>query len=323
MCVVCNNGPGVYTQKIRGSLCATHAEMYTCTDCGERRYSVREFDVGRICHKCGDNYRWCIACSREHHKKNMKCFHGDWICNEKLGFAFVVCGRCGYLTDEIRTVNGEDMCSFCYLDILANDCRGIGRRIHGYTFEKIKSKRWYGVEIETDSGNYKGVPGQWGIKTDGSIGGLELVSPLMAGDEGLASVRRLYDRVKPGFDDRCGIHVHVDVRDLNERQLLDLVRAFNNTKKTWFRKVSKDRWNNEYCCLENKYPGEEKWDSWVRRNGCDRYRWVNFCAVQDHGSVELRLLEGCDVDKVVEWITMAVNFVEQVVNMDKRMDTCV
>jgi len=323
MCILCEKPYQVVLNTAQvDNLCEEHRKFYTCDECGAVSTDVVDLDESRLCLSCRLLRRRCVDCGRYERMEKMECHTYDWICKECYGVNYIAC-KCGYLTrlDEMYTVNGENICGHCYRDVVSDNCRNIGEPINGKTFSIIKSSRRYGVEIETDCGNYVSVPKQWGIKLDGSIYGLELVSPLMSGDEGLESIRELYEAVDPVFTESCGIHVHVDVRDLNETQLLDLVRAFENTKNSWIRKVPEHRMQNVHCKGENIYPENETWNEWFDSIDGDRYKWVNFKSVEDHGSVELRILEGCGVDKVVNWVAMVVNFVEQVVNMDRTMVT--
>jgi len=156
---------------------------------------------------------------------------------------------------------------------------------------------------------------------------MEIVSPLMQGDAGLKAIEEVYDEVRPGFDCCCGLHVHIDVRDLNEQQMFDLVKAFKATKKSWWGYVDSDRHTNRHCRFDLPlHFACTSFDEFIRRSEMvdftARYRWLNLEAIGEHGSIEIRLHEGTkDVDKVTEWVARLVNFVEDVVNMSKEMIT--
>jgi len=325
----------------------------TCDDCDEY---VRNDDVYHVngddyCQSCADSYscRHCGCIESE-----MEEIKGDWYCHDCRDSQFIVCDHCGDYepVDDSYSDDYNTYCSYCYennyftcesccqlysyddsiehdgclycSDCAPEDCetRCVGNPITSDSFEVVKSDRWYGVEIETDSGDYEDTPSQWGIHNDISIDGMELVSPLLQGDAGLDSIREVYHDVRPGFDSSCGLHVHIDVRDLTEQQRFDVIKAFITTKSKWFGYVDEYRHSHKFCCDEVPAPRfNEDWNTYLSRSrreaaDCSRYRWCNIESVSDHGSIEIRLHEGSrDIEKVIKWIAMLVNFVSEVAAM--------
>jgi len=113
------------------------------------------------------------------------------------------------------------------------------------------------------------------------------------------------------------------VRDLDDQQLFDLIKAFKTTKDLWFDYVDRHRRNSYYCRtdLPNIMWGET-FTAYYTRASRIRNRWVNLMAIRAHGSIELRLHEGtANLKKVQEWVARIVNFAEDVVNMSKDMPT--
>ncbi len=235
-----------------------------------------------------------------------------------------------------RTVNTLKYCKWCYDEFFYN-CATCGKRVRnaqvrGTRYDRycqdcvpkvqydrcsgsIKSNRAYGVEIEC-SGVY-GEPDYnvWDEKDEHC--GTEFVSCLLHGDAGLYCIEQLYEDVEPAFNDTCGLHVHVDVRDFNDEQLLNLVRALKDTKDTWFDYVNYNRHDNQFCYAD--LPDINEYDGIVNvfnKMAKTRYHWVNLHSIRNHGSIEFRLHEATeDTDKINTWIMMIVNFVSDVKEM--------
>jgi len=176
----------------------------------------------------------------------------------------------------------------------------------------MDTTRYFGVEIEcsdVETDHYANWYMHW------EHCGYEFVSPLLSGDNGLASIVSLYNAIRPRVNHRCGLHVHVDVRDLSPDERLALVRKLKANKHVFFGKVDESRHNNVYCCGDiPDVHANDTWLSYYRRVlHNDRYCWVNLHAVTEHGSVEFRLHEATEnVEEVIEWVTFLVEFVESV-----------
>ena len=75
--------------------------------------------------------------------------------------------------------------------------------------------RLIGATIAVDA--YSARPGQWKVVSDGSVRGrnvqgLEFVSPILSGDEGLEQIRKVADALRSmgaTVNSTCGFHVHV------------------------------------------------------------------------------------------------------------------
>ena len=166
--------------------------------------------------------------------------------------------------------------------------------------------------------------GTWGAKEDGSTSGPEFVSPLLRGDEGLDKIRQLCRTIRDSahVNYKCGYHLHVDVSDYSDEQLRSIALAYVLTYKAWSRFVPQSRLENTYCRTH-----ESCGDDWgatnieCKRNGMrdkvnngdcgGRYRWINWQALRDHGSVEVRLHTGTvNAKKVCNWVKAHARFVE-------------
>jgi len=283
---------------------ASCADCGECDDCGR---NTRTYNIGyrSVCIHCLEDYGICDHCGDYEHIDHISSDDNISIC-ETCARHYVICSDCGNfaLTDE---------CTLRFNEYYCSDCLEIIQEIPSDSFEVIKTDRWYGVEIETHSSMYDYADGIWKIETEHC--GLEYVSPLLQGDKGLEAIRQLYRDIEPTFSYACGLHVHIDVRDLTENQILDLLKEFKRTKDRWFDYVDSERHNNRYC--RNDLPevrNDESLTDYIGKHKSTRYYWLNVKAIQQHGSIELRLHEATDdIDKVIEWVAMLVNFVSEVV----------
>ncbi len=332
---------------------------YYCEDCYHNRFHMCAeccdvidhddciiVDDDILCECCADEY-YCCCCGEYH--KDGEAYNCDYYCDSCFSDNFTTCDDCGETVpcDTITPCEDYSVCECCltdnyfycegcgayyHLDNYAGggycqDCdreeHGPGDPIIGTTTDRTGSSRCFGVEIETYRGEYDNRPEGWGCVEDGSIIGMELVSPIMSGDAGLESVEELYSDVEPSFCVRCGIHVHIDIRDLNKAERFAVIKAFSKSKDEWFSKVNPDRWDNSYCNGNMVDPDDyDNYDNYMRNLGYARYQWCNLQSISKHGTIELRLLEATDnVNKVVGWITDLLRFVDRAVAKHKELMT--
>lgn len=193
------------------------------------------------------------------------------------------------------------------------------------TYERIRSKRKYGVEIETHvCPNYEALQNNtnFGCKPDCSIMGLEFDSPVLYGDEGLTQIEEFLsfgDRHGWSVSDDCGCHTHYDMRDESDVELYRVAYAYAISYFFWKRCVSDKRRNNSYCRAP-RYSGSDirryfvSNQSFTRNcyNG-SRYDYVNLEAYYAHRTFEIRLLEGTlDANIICNWIRIHTSFIDYV-----------
>ena len=190
--------------------------------------------------------------------------------------------------------------------------------------------RGYGVELETDRGTVPRL-GVFESKRDGSINGLEFVSPILRGRAGLRTLRGFMQRgVDIRVDRSCGLHVHIGMERLHDHQLYSVFAAYVATQPQWHCLVNSRRHHNTYC---GPYDGRTVLDIMtayrrqetfrVYANMCDRYHWLNVAALNAPGTVENRLHQGTwNYAKVSTWIILNLCFVEEAKRMRiRRSDT--
>lgn len=164
----------------------------------------------------------------------------------------------------------------------------------------------------------------WKATTDGSLtnrsdgfGSCELVSPpLPFNIESLklvAGVIRILDGFGATVDQSCGIHVHVDSRDL-AGCMVDFSRViflrYRECEEVIDQMVAPHRRvrSNTYCKTLKDINRNTQYGS-LRY---DRYQKLNFHSFERHGTLEFRQLEGClEETKVVSWIIFCLTFFEQ------------
>ena len=313
--------------------------MTYCVCCSESVPEVKSL-LGR-CAECNklvptwSSTRYCMHCRKEG-LTLYRLSNCQWFCAECVDSAGVTCSACNELRIDVRIVKGISYCRRCYTNRFVH-CSACGKRIriaqvrgtayltycqdcvpstnYSRCLGSLESNRAYGVEIECDSVSGDPDYSVWDDKAEHC--GTEYISGLLQGDPGLDHIIQFYIDTEPVFNDECGLHVHVDVRDFNDEQLLDLIRALKDTKDTWFDYVDCDRHDNEFCYedLPEITPYDGIVNVFDKMEGT-RYHWVNFHSIRSHGSVEFRLHEATeDFNKVVKWITMIVNFVSDVKDM--------
>jgi hypothetical protein len=119
--------------------------------------------------------------------------------------------------------------------------------------------------------------------------------------------------------DRCSIHVHLDVRDLDEIELNRLIMIYVLVERLLFAYVSPSRLKNNYCrpvtdssfkhilnSINTKANPSEFNDAIsVIRSNCDKYSALNLLPIQSYGTVEFRHHQGTDdMDEVLDWVNI-------------------
>lgn len=176
-----------------------------------------------------------------------------------------------------------------------------------------------GIAVREESYNHQRRT-WWKVTTDGSLSGrnesCEVVSPpLPFNVESLklvAGVLRTLKAAGATVDDTCGIHVHVDSRDL-VTDMAGFARVlflrYRESESIIDQMVAPNRRNNgNRFCKTLKGIGRASNFGNLRY---DRYQKLNFNSFERHGTIEFRQHEGClDDKKVVSWIIFCMVFFE-------------
>lgn len=191
---------------------------------------------------------------------------------------------------------------------------------------------------------------QWDVKTDASVrcgcygSGRELVTPVLSGERGLVRLvavvsminkhaRRIRDKSKRLVDESSGLHVHVDVQDLDYPQVGRLCWLYFRYQEVLFKLCAPHRETNHYCgkmkpevslvdledsttvdALKKLYlePSGSRW----RYNEGDPFSTrkcsLNLTTFTTRGDVEFRLKESTlDIWEIEAWTYLLVSLVER------------
>lgn len=163
----------------------------------------------------------------------------------------------------------------------------------------------------------------WVVKPDSSCG-LEVVSPPRKSWRGLKDVLYVIDalsadeRIKA--DQRCSVHVHVEVSDLTEEQLASVVAWWVKCEPVIIDAMPVSRKRNRYCQLigmNNTFQHDVDYHDHelIRRVGDVKYYSFNTWAYcrGDRKTVEFRTVEGSgctDAYLVKQWVRFLIHFIE-------------
>lgn len=195
---------------------------------------------------------------------------------------------------------------------------GLGRRfgieIEFYGIRRLDVERWLG-----DSG--LGNAG-WRIKSDGSVSGpdgigLELVSPPLTGEDGLAQVRTACEWLNANgaaVNRTCGLHIHLDVRDCGADGIKRFARSYHNNQDLINFLVSPSRRDGMYCRpLAGVMAQVERCRERYEFGRVHRYHAVNVAAFPRHGTVELRQHQGTlSFRKIEAWLKFGQGMLDTV-----------
>lgn len=184
-------------------------------------------------------------------------------------------------------------------------------------------QRGHRMEENTRSYTHEVTPG-WKVVTDGSLSaGLELVSPVLKGERGLAEVMRMCQSLDAlgvqitNADPRhteYGFHVHVGVEDLDGEAAARLFCFHRHIEDQGLLNcVARSRRDSRWCkktdatILERASAGPLTLDQ-ARRISSDRYVALNvFGRCADYKTAEFRRHGGTlDGAKAVAWIILCV-----------------
>lgn len=202
--------------------------------------------------------------------------------------------------------------------------------------ELVTNEHAVGVELELENINYyhheskyPEIFNMWRAVEDGSLReGTEFIfgEPYMAMNiiyslEIMQKFLNQYERKgsKVKVSDRCAVHVHLDVRDLDENQLYNLILVYMLVERILFQYIDPARAKNNYCrpltdslfkYTLSKIKGYSHANQLhkamtIIKDECDKYSALNILPINTFGSVEFRHHEGTtDMEKVKRWINV-------------------
>lgn len=181
----------------------------------------------------------------------------------------------------------------------------------------ISELRAQGITAVKENYNHETKP-HWKITTDSSVNsgchdrGLEMVSPILRGKQGLDALRRVLKvmrRLGCQVDRTCGVHVHHGAKDLSSEEIRSVFKFYRNNERIIDTLVSPSRRanNNGYCrSLNSGYIGVDIPDC--------RYYKVNYQSYLKYGTIEFRQHQGSlDYEKISHWIMLTQNILEKAI----------
>lgn len=156
----------------------------------------------------------------------------------------------------------------------------------------------------------------WKIVLDGSVQrGWEMVSPILSGEDGIAQVRkvaRALAQCGANADNSCGLHVHVDARDLSVQSIANVGRRYSRFETEIDAFMPRARNRNSYCGSMRNVNFDD-----IVRGGLgllartERYLKVNMSAYARHNTIEFRHHSGTTSgEKMENWIKFCTAFVD-------------
>jgi hypothetical protein len=254
---------------------------------------------------------------------------GHRFCQQCYEREFFVCSLCGEVEFQHSRQEWIDMPGGPVLSVCSRGYRNCTTWEVGAfdvaepSYKKIRSTRKYGLELETsDCPNYRSLRGHtmFGAKFDCSVHGMEFISPVLYGDEGLAAVEEFCahaDRLDFDVDSDCGYHLHIDMRGEDYESLKAVAYAYHKADAAWRLLVDSFRANDCGYCRRPEYRRRDlervldkgSMDCFCDRQ--DRYSLCNLNAYSKFGSFEIRLHQGSlEARAVCNWIKAHLRFVD-------------
>jgi hypothetical protein len=179
----------------------------------------------------------------------------------------------------------------------------------------------------------------WKIVTDGSVnstgtgtGGLELVSPILQGEAGLAQAALAVSTLLAAggrVDRSCGLHVHIGMNNLTGAEIMKVLDLYAANQSHINTIIARSRQSNSYCPPLNLGHGS-RYNSYdtVRQartvsdirsatSNFHRYSVVNLTAYAKYGTIEFRQHQGTlNGEKVASWVKFLLALIEKATTMD-------
>ncbi len=175
-----------------------------------------------------------------------------------------------------------------------------------------------GMDVRIESYNHV-TKRHWKIVTDASVRGngqgLEIVSPILKGDNGLEQIKTICKALsKAGatVNRTCGLHVHHGAADLDVTAFKNLYILYRRFEKTIDEMMPNSRrgQNNTYCRSVNSYHAPTESEVMAASTVSQfvdcfetRFLKLNFQSFRSHTTIEFRHHSGTmEADKIINWI---------------------
>jgi len=320
----------------------THAPCDCCNETFEKS-ALTTSEYGKdYCRPCyAENHICCTGCGDDCHISDaLSSYWGDSYCENCYDERYDHCCECGvevYRDDECHSSDrfGNITCDACLGDTeWEPSFTWRGSEAH----DKMGSSRRFGIELESHrcpdyriwaSGSI------WGAKEDGSVRGMEFVSPPLNGNDGYNEVINFCAQALENgtvVNESCGYHLHVDLTGTCKEERKSVALAYHYFSDIWASFVSPERRDTDYS-RKNKGSkisgyGGDAGDYWGRKEIlCDdldhnlyscrtRYVWCNWNSYSKHNTVEIRSHEATfDGQAVINWAKAHTKFVDYMLTL--------
>lgn len=256
---------------------------------------------------------------------------GMFYTEHAISQLFFQCENCGgsFSRDYANNRRGGDYCDDCAPSEPRMVLRDAESAVVSEDFDECKSHRCYGIEIEVQYGYEASTLNNtvFASKEDGSLHnqGIEFCSPILQGDAGLAELADILQVCNDNgaeIDHKCGLHVHIDLRDFNKQELVRLFYILRKVEHVTRLLVTEERGENEFCCAtlgQIRTHNRNGFDDRVMEHCEDmqRYSAYNFLSYYDHKTVEVRLHHGTlNYEEIRNWVLLHLAIVDYAKNND-------
>ena len=238
-CIVCKCGAKADCSTCDG--CADCCSCFVCGSCDRRFNSNNESPCGN-CNSCSNccECRYCDSCCETRSSDRFNCSNCDFCedcCNCESHSGIEVCGSNKDPHFHLpKTKNGN-------LDPIADK----KRRFLAVEIEVASSEtnQAYHVNKALDSWQAIAVP-------DGSLpeSGYEINTAPAKGEAFERQIREICGALKKAraeVDTHCGLHVHIDCRDLRYYDLRKVIYTYSKVEESLFSMIAPSRTSNHYC----------------------------------------------------------------------------
>jgi hypothetical protein len=200
----------------------------------------------------------------------------------------------------------------------------------------LNALRSIGLDADFETYHANTVPsGWWKITTDGSVTargtgmgrGLEMVSPVLRGEQGLEIASKAVKALLNAgakVDRTCGLHVHLGMDGLSGADLIKVVEFYSANQNNINNVVSQSRHNTRWAKRYDTSVYRTAFESIRNTNSTselrnavgrfDRYMTVNLTSYSKYGTVEFRQHQGTlNAEKVVSWVKFVMALTEKAV----------
>lgn len=178
-----------------------------------------------------------------------------------------------------------------------------------------------GESVKVDSSYHASDGSKWDLKTDSSCG-YEIATPAISNYSELVNAARVTELISENggsVNDRCGLHVHVDMGNITPEKFELIMRFMARYESAFFLMAGSARQTNSFCRKLSDQVGFVKQDpSRFRSAWRDKYCWLNGSHLRGIGTLEFRLMESTlDSAAIVGWVMFLLHAVEYIISGKK------